>query len=142
MNDPSFNPRASPPRVLVIDDSEIALDVVMELLERHGIDAMGLAGPIGATNVVAKNQIRVVITDVNMPELAGTSLVGLFRDNTRTKHVKVILLSDLPESDLDKLVLSCKADGAVQKGKIEEQLIPMVRRLLHTKPSPGPMRAV
>lgn len=62
-------------------------------------------------------------------------MVSLFRDNPRTKHAKVVLLSDLPESRLDQLVLNSRAHGAVQKGKIEELLVPMVRRLIKPNPS-------
>lgn len=138
----SVAPDDSAVRVLVIDDSEIALDIVLELLERHSIPAIGLPGPIGATNTVARQGIRVVVTDVNMPELAGNSLVSLFRDNPRTQHVKVILLSDLPEAKLDELVHRSRAHGAVQKGKVEEELVPLVRHLLKvSKPVAGSLKA-
>lgn len=125
----------------MIDDSEIALEIVLELLERHHIAAIGLPGPIGATNTVIRKDIRVVVTDVNMPELAGNSLVSLFHDNPRTKHVKVVLLSDLPGKQLHELVLKSRADGGVEKGSIEEELVPLVRRLLKAaKIRTGPMR--
>ena len=129
--------------VLVIDDSEIALEILLGILARHGIPAVGLPGPIGATNTVVRKDIRVVVTDVNMPELTGNNLVALFRNNARTKHVKVILVSDLPSTQLHDLVLSCNANGAVQKDKLEHELVPLVRRLLKASVSKtGPMRMV
>ena len=141
MNETLSNSGDHAASVLVIDDSEIALDIVIELLDRHNIPAIGLPGPIGATNTVAKQGIRVVVTDVNMPELAGNSLVSLFRDNPRTSHVKVILLSDLPEAKLAELVQRSRAHGAVQKGKIEAELVPLVRRLLKASPTTGSHKA-
>lgn len=118
------------PKVLVIDDSEISLEMMVGVLDDGRIPALSLPGPIGATQLVIKRNIHVIVTDVNMPALPGHNLISLFRGNRRTSHVKVILVSSLPEDQLDKLARDSGADGAVQKDRIETDLPAMVRRLL------------
>lgn len=133
----------SEPEVLVIDDSEIALDLILDLLEKNRIPAVGLPGPIGATNKVVTLGIKVVVTDVTMPELSGNSLVQLFRNNPRTRHVKVVLVSDLPLHQLYELGQAARAHGMVQKARLEEELPQLVRKLLEMEGTPtGPMLAV
>jgi CheY-like chemotaxis protein len=74
--------------VLVIDDSEIALELILGVLEASSFSVTGLPGPIGATRAVISRGVRVVVTDVNMPELTGNNLVSLFRNNPKTAHVR------------------------------------------------------
>lgn len=128
--------------VLVIDDSDIALEAIREVLKSSGFTTIGRLSPIGAVNLVAKNDIRVVVTDVNMPQLCGQQLVLLFRNNPKTKHVKVILVSDLPTDELYALGRSARAHGIVQKGRLQIDLVPLVQRLFNDPNfKTGPMSA-
>ena len=117
-------------RVLVIDDSEVSLEMMAGVLEDAGLSVVTLPGPIGATQAVVKHQIPVLVTDVNMPELRGHNLISLFRQNYRTRHVKVILVSSLPERQLLELAKESGADGVVQKDRIAADLVSVVNRLL------------
>ncbi|MEN9580017.1 MAG: hypothetical protein RJA70_3026 [Pseudomonadota bacterium] len=130
------------PKVLVIDDSEISLEMMVGVLEDHKIAALSIPGPIGATQLVIKRDIHVIVTDVNMPALPGHNLISLFRGNRRTSHVKVILVSSLPEAQLDQLARDSGADGAVQKDRIETDLPAMVRRLLRAAGAESNAKAV
>ncbi len=135
------------PRVLVIDDSEISLELMAGVLEDAGIAVITLPGPIGATQAVLKAGIQVLVTDVNMPALPGHNLISLFRGNERTKHIKVVLVSSLPEAQLNKIARESGADGVVQKDHIDRELPGVVKRLLRgqrtsaaQKVAPDPMR--
>ncbi len=130
-------------RVLVIDDSEISLELMAGVLEDSGVAVVKLPGPIGATQAVIKRNIQVLVTDVNMPALPGHNLISLFRGNRRTKHVRVVLVSSLPEDQLQEIAKESGADGVVQKDSIEAELPRLVKRLLRERPStrasdPGP----
>jgi len=128
--------------VLVIDDSDIALDVIRGVLDMGGFETLGQLSPIGATNLVVKHGIRVVVTDVNMPEISGTQLSLMFRNNPRTEHVKVVLVSDLPPEQLYILGKNARAHGVVQKRRLEQDLVPLVDRLYRDQNfRTGPMSA-
>jgi CheY-like chemotaxis protein len=116
--------------VLVIDDSEIVLDVILDLLERDGISAIGLSSPIGASAVAVKKEVRVVVSDVNMPTITGSKLVKLFRDNRHLKEVKIALVSDIPLEDLNKIGADLNVDAVISKGRLDIDLVSTVQRLL------------
>lgn len=120
---------AGEPKVLVIDDSEISLELMSGVLEDAGMDVVKLTGPIGATQTVVKFDINVLVTDVNMPALPGHNLITLFRGNRRTEHVKVVLVSSLPEDQLNQIAEEYGADGVVQKDRVETDLVRLVKRL-------------
>ncbi len=130
MPSPKSNARGDGFDVLVIDDSEIARSLIAGQLEDAGLSVLELPGPIGATRAVLTHGIKVVVTDVNMPALPGNNLIRLFQNNPTTDHVRVVLVSDLPDSQLATLGHESSAHGVVQKGRIETDLVPLVRNLL------------
>ena len=121
---------AESPQVLVIDDSDIALEGMLDTLSAEMIPAIGMPSAIGATRTVLRYKIRVVVVDVNMPIVNGTNLVSLFRNNPKLAGVKVVLVSGLPRAELLKMGEDCGADDVVAKDEVDMTLVSTVRRLL------------
>lgn len=125
------------PQVLVIDDSEIALEVMLQTLRRASIPAIGMASAIGATRIVLRHDIRVVVADVNMPVLAGHNLVSMFRSNPKLMGVKVVFVSGLGTEQLAEIAEVSGADEVLAKDDVEMSLVSTVRRLLRGKALSG-----
>src|SRR5262245_25284631 len=118
------------PSVLVIDDNEIALAAIRTLLEQSGVTVECLPTAIGATQIILRHGIRVVVADLNMPAVTGSSLVTMLRKNPRLRDVAVVLISgDSPES-LNQVAEQVGAAGSVSKQDMHLVLVPMVQRLL------------
>lgn len=117
-------------QVLVIDDSEIAVEGMIEALRVASIAAIGMPSAIGATRTVLRYNIRVVVADVNMPVLTGNNLVSLIRNNPKLAGVKIVLVSGLARDQLVKMAKECGADGVVAKDDVDFELVSTVRRLL------------
>jgi CheY-like chemotaxis protein len=64
------------PAILVVDDNSLFLDTLTMSLSKRGYHVLKAQGPSEALQV-ARNEsaIDVVISDINMPEMAGTDLV-------------------------------------------------------------------
>jgi len=120
------------PSVLVIDDNEIALAAIRALLESAGVAVECLPTAIGATQVILRHGIRVVVADLNMPAVTGSSLVTMLRKNPRLRDVAVILISGEPPDALMLVAEQVGAAGSVSKQDMHAVLVPMVRRLLHS----------
>jgi DNA-binding NtrC family response regulator len=63
-------------RVLVVDDDQVVLKVLSGMLRIAGYEVLPATGPSEALGMI-KNQppIDVLLSDVNMPEMAGTELI-------------------------------------------------------------------
>lgn len=129
-------------QVLLIDDSELARELMTDLLEDAGIACRSLPSAIGATQLITHEKLGVVVTDVNMPTIPGNNLVSMLRGNPRTGHVKVALISELDRETLYDLGRRVHADGVIEKSRMDRDLVPLVRKLLHAvKHNTSPMSA-
>lgn len=116
--------------VLVIDDSDIARETMIRLLERAGLRAHGIPSPIGASRMLARRRARVVVVDINLPGMRGEKLAQIFRENRRLRSLSVVLTSSLDLTELQILAEACGADAVVPKSSGFAELVPVVRSLL------------
>lgn len=62
-------------RALVVDDDRSTLLIVGKALESMGIAPILCSNPLHVAQIVADNQIDILITDFQMPEMNGAELV-------------------------------------------------------------------
>ena len=128
--DESKRPSTKTPTVLVIDDSDIDRQVMLELLTRAGFQVYDLPTAIGATRAAREFGARAVVIDQNLPALNGAKLAALFRSNPSLKDIRVILISSNDESTMAQLVREARADGFVSKNRMHTDLVPTLKKLL------------
>lgn len=102
-------------KILVIDDSMIALQWARMNLSPLGFEVATHSTPIGTQDLVSRTQPDIILLDVGMPSLSGDLLCKMLKDNPRTKGTTVALYSSLPEEELKDLVAKSGADGYIQK---------------------------
>jgi sigma-B regulation protein RsbU (phosphoserine phosphatase) len=103
------------PRVLIMDDSEIALEVARSRLEAGGFDTRGAQSLGEFAAIISTWCPEIVLTDVNMPGLSGPDLCRAIKSRFDTKRVHVVLFSDLPKDDLQRLTREAGSDGYLSK---------------------------
>lgn len=108
--------------VLVIDDSDVARAMLEETLKIRGHHVVGMPSPIGATRVVVREKIDVVVLDLQMPDVRGDRLATLFRQSALTKGVGVVLVSGFCRDELERIGSECGADAVVTKQEAREWL--------------------
>jgi PAS domain S-box-containing protein len=85
-------------RVLVVDDNATNRLILHEMLQSHGLRPHAAAGAAEALQVLRYAQelgheFALVITDVNMPDVDGFTLVEQIRQDERLRGVTVIILT-------------------------------------------------
>ena len=115
-------------RVLVIDDDDIAREMLCDALRDAGHDVHDLPSAIGATRAIFDQNIEAVVLDVMMPSINGDKLARLLRQASRGKHLTIILVSSRPVTELNELALSARADAVVSKGAARKELALTLRR--------------
>lgn len=84
--------------ILIADDSAMARTVIRRCLEIAGFsDAVFFEAGDGkaALEVLQKNQINLLITDLNMPELDGTGLLKRIKASPRLTSIPVIVITSI-----------------------------------------------
>jgi two-component system chemotaxis response regulator CheY len=81
-------------KILVVDDSSTVRDEVAGFLKGAGLDvATAVDGKDGLAKMKADPGIKLVISDVNMPNMDGLTMVEKIRGELGNKTVNVIMLT-------------------------------------------------
>jgi CheY-like chemotaxis protein len=114
-------------RILVIDDDEIAREHIASTLASAGNVVIQLPSAIGATRVILREHVDVVVLDVLMPDLDGDKLARLLRQTGRYENLAIVLISGRPTRELEQLAVAAGADAVLNKADIRAKLATTVR---------------
>ena len=110
-------------RVLLVDDHTIMLDGLIALLKTdEEIEIVGTAGTVSdAMTFLKMNHVDVLVTDYNLPDDDGLSLVRKVK--RLWPEIKILVLSMHNETHLVKEILKEGINGYVLKKDSKDELI-------------------
>jgi two-component system chemotaxis response regulator CheY len=80
--------------VLVVDDSSTVRNEVCEFLKSNGMDvAAAVDGKDGLAKLKADPAIKLVVSDVNMPNMDGLTMAEKIRNELKNPAVNIIMLT-------------------------------------------------
>lgn len=134
------SPAARRPRVLCADDESAIRDVLRALLRREGCDVESVATGAEAWRKLAEapRNFDLLITDNEMPELAGLALVRKLRE--AGNEVKIIVFSASLTTEDEDAFRAWQVDAVVAKGSPIDELLGELRRVLQQVGSDVPGR--
>ena len=119
-------------RILVVDDSDIVLEIARKELEEGGFEVVVAPDAKEADGFIfGKKQPDLIILDVMLPMLDGDKKARMLKQNDETRGIPILLLSSKPESELRYLVEESGADGFIRKPFAAGQMVDRVRKALH-----------
>jgi two-component system chemotaxis response regulator CheY len=81
-------------KILVVDDSSTVRDEVAGFLKANGLDvAVAVDGKDGLAKMKADPGIRLVVSDVNMPNMDGLTMVEKIRGELGNSTVNIVMLT-------------------------------------------------
>lgn len=101
--------------ILIADDSPTIRKFVAIALKMQGFEVLAAADGMEAIELLPSNNIDLIITDLNMPNLDGFELIKSVRENEEFKEIPIIILSSLSGSDEIKKGEKCGANAYVIK---------------------------
>lgn len=123
-------------KILVVEDEEILLTALSEELKQEGFEVLGAKDGIEGVEKATKEKPDLVLLDLVMPRLDGIGALKQMKENTETKDIPVVILTNL--SDYDKIsdALSLGAmDYLVKANYRLEELIQKIKTVLERKES-------
>ena len=108
-------------RCLIVDDNGGFRDAARSLLEREGVEVVGLAANSAeAHSRVAELRPQVVLVDIALGEESGFALAqSLAGESAAT----LILISTLPEADFVDLIAASPAVGFISKAELSARAV-------------------
>lgn len=118
--------------VLVVDDNEDICALVAEGFE-GSVNVLTARNGQEALDVIGANEVDVVITDVMMPVMDGVKLCRKIKQNIRTCHIPVIMLSAKSDVADQMEGLQVGADDYIPKPFVMSAIRMKVENLLRTR---------
>jgi CheY-like chemotaxis protein/HPt (histidine-containing phosphotransfer) domain-containing protein len=117
-------------KVLVVDDSFTLRELQRRILERAGYEVVLAEDGVDALKTLEGDEVEVLVTDIDMPNLDGFGLVEAVRADTRFASIPVIIVTSRDADEDRRRGIELGADEYVVKGAFHEQtLLETVARL-------------
>jgi DNA-binding response OmpR family regulator len=100
-------------RVLVIDDDKGISEVMRIILEENRYDVGVISDGINIKDRIMKAKPDVILLDIWMSGIDGRDVLKALRKDPKTKHMKVIVISAL--TNTDKIAADAGADDFLAK---------------------------
>ncbi len=118
--------------VLILDDSEVVLDIARKYLQDAGYFVSTALTLAEFDRHKATREPDLILLDVQMPELEGDDLGRRLR-NERGVKAPILLFSTLEDDELRKRAAAAGLDGYVSKNAGLDVLVAEVQAALATK---------
>jgi two-component system chemotaxis response regulator CheY len=118
-------------RILTIDDSKTMRDMLMLTLAEAGFDVIQAVDGQDGLDVLGKEkeQIDVIITDINMPRMDGYEVIRNLRRDPAHKSTPILVLTTESDGDKKNLAREAGATGWMVKPFDPERLVATVRKV-------------
>ncbi len=109
--------------ILTVDDSTSMRQMVSFTLKEAGYDVVEAKDGVDGLSKAKNSKFNLIITDVNMPEMDGISLVKALRAITRYKFTPILLLTTEAGPDIKQEGKAAGATGWLVKPFNPDQLL-------------------
>lgn len=115
--------------IMTADDSASVRQMVSFTLKKEGYDVIEA---VDGKDAIAKmnSNVKMVITDLNMPNVDGIELIKKIRANSAYKFLPIIMLTTESQDTKKQEGKSAGATGWIVKPFKPEQLVAVVKKVL------------
>lgn len=100
-------------RILIVDDEELIVEMLTEALKNDSVEIHGAGDGASARRIFNERTIDIVLTDMMMPDLDGSTLVSEFK--AIDPFVQFIFITGYPEIDKIAEILEKGANDFILK---------------------------
>jgi two-component system phosphate regulon response regulator PhoB len=118
-----------PKTILVIEDDNAISEIIKTILSLNQFEVIGLENGDNILNVVGDHNPDLILTDYMLPGITGGRICQLIKENDRTSHIPVILMSAYHKKAMS--VLNFKYDAFLPKPFDIDKLISLVQKLIN-----------
>ena len=117
-------------KILAVDDSTSMRQMVSFTLKGAGFDVIEASDGVEALNKAKGEQVDLVISDVNMPNMDGIALVKELRGLPNYKYTPMLMLTTEAGDDRRAQGKSAGATGWIVKPFNPDQLLSTIKKIL------------
>ncbi len=117
------------PTILAVDDSASMRQMVSFTLKGAGYDVIEAVDGVDALNKAKQQSVNLVITDVNMPNMDGITLIAELRKLPAYKFTPLLMLTTESAPEKKQAGKAAGATGWIVKPFNPDQLVATVKKV-------------
>ena len=118
-------------KVLVVEDNNAMRSLIGAALEQHlDVDVHEAENGFAALKIIPEGEFKLIITDINMPDINGLELISFLRQHPVYKGVPILIITTEAGEEDRKRGLAIGADGYLVKPFTEGDLVNLVQHHL------------
>ncbi|MDH5424191.1 MAG: response regulator [Gammaproteobacteria bacterium] len=117
-------------KVLCVDDALVMRRLLKQILENQGHTVFTAADGNEAMAIARDETVDLVLCDVNMPNMSGTSLVPKLRRLETYKSTPIVMVTTESDGYKKEKLKSLGANGWLRKPFTEEQVLNILKHFL------------
>ena len=117
-------------KILHLDDDQMILHITKHIMEAEGYHVHSTSDPAVIHNYVFTQHVDLMICDVQMPAMPGTTVCKLLKK--AKPDLKIILFSNIEERGLAKLSVECGSNGWMSKNDKPDVWLEKVKEMLES----------
>ena len=119
--------------VMVVEKDEEIRRTLWSILSNWGFHVDAIANGTEALKLMRTVQYRVILANSNMPYLMGWTLVEFIKRNVKYRHIPILMLTELPETEAEADIKEKDIDGYLCLPVSEPALRRKLAQLLKAK---------
>jgi len=116
--------------VLLVEDDFMNMRLAQHILEEEGYTVLKATTAHEALAQIESTLPDLVLMDVQLPDMDGTTVVRILKENTRTKDITIVVLTACTMRGDRERILQMGCDGYISKPIDVQGFINTVRRFL------------
>lgn len=80
-------------KILIVDDCGTTRKLLSYIIREKGYDILSASNGIEALEILATNEVAMVVTDLNMPQMDGLELSRSLRENDQYKELPIVMVT-------------------------------------------------
>ena len=117
-------------KLMIVDDHQMFIDgikLVLRKVRNFKVIAEAKSGK-EALEKLKNNEIDLVITDINMPEISGTELARIIKKEYN--NTKILVVSSYREKEMIAEIIDSEAEGYILKNTGKSELISAINKIM------------
>ena len=116
--------------ILTIDDSTSMRQMVAFILQQAGYDVVEAVDGVDGLAKASENKFTLSITDVNMPNMDGISLIKELRATSDYQFTPILLLTTESGKEIKQEARKAGATGWLVKPFAPDQLLSTIKKVI------------
>ncbi|HEU4325693.1 MAG TPA: response regulator [Roseiflexaceae bacterium] len=109
--------------ILIVDDEPPIVALLQDILEEAGYPVLTAPNGRVALELARRNELGLVLTDLMMPQMDGTTLCQRLRADPRTAHLPILVMTAARQP-----AINCDVSGLIAKPFLIEDVLSQVER--------------